>query len=142
DVSSGGLITALLEMNFANTTHGLAVDVSRWYEKDIVKILFSENAGVVIQVSDAERVKKVLAQHQEGTFDLVKVTEERHIKLKYAKGNLEFDIDHLRNLWFETSYFLDKKQSGEACANERFAQLGKQPVPFVFPEKFKGDLAA
>ena len=55
DISAGGLITTLLEMTFANTEGGLNVNLYDLAGDDIVKILFAENPGVVIQVSDAHK---------------------------------------------------------------------------------------
>ncbi len=49
---AGGLITALLEMNFPNNETGLEVDLSSIEEDDIIKILFSENPGIVIQIRE------------------------------------------------------------------------------------------
>ena len=60
DISAGGLITTLLEMCFANVEGGLEIDLGKMKENDIVKILFAENPGIVIQIADKhkEEVKK------------------------------------------------------------------------------------
>jgi phosphoribosylformylglycinamidine synthase len=65
DVSAGGLITTLLEMTFANTEGGLHVNLHDVEPEsdDIVKMLFAENPGVVIQVSDQH--KKELREYLE-----------------------------------------------------------------------------
>ena len=62
DISAGGLITCLLEMCFANTEGGLEISLDRFKEDDLVKLLFAENPGVVIQVADKHKheVKKLL----------------------------------------------------------------------------------
>jgi phosphoribosylformylglycinamidine synthase len=65
DVGSGGLITTLLEMCFASplappkgggtsnfTDAGMNLSFDNFKEKDLVKILFSENIGVVFQAKD------------------------------------------------------------------------------------------
>ncbi|MFN7329053.1 MAG: phosphoribosylformylglycinamidine synthase, partial [Bacteroidota bacterium] len=54
DISSGGLITALLEMCFPSQQTG--IDVTLDLGKDPIKTLFAENPGVVIQVSDVNAV--------------------------------------------------------------------------------------
>lgn len=52
DVASGGLVTTLLEMCFADNNLGAELDLSELNEKDSVKLLFSENAGIVFQAKD------------------------------------------------------------------------------------------
>ena len=49
DVASGGLITTLLEMCFANECLGAEIDLTGLSEKDSVKILFAENCGIVFR---------------------------------------------------------------------------------------------
>ena len=49
DVGSGGLITSLLEMCFPSVGVGMELDFSNFKEKDLIKILFSEKAAVVLQ---------------------------------------------------------------------------------------------
>ena len=52
DVASGGLITTLLEMCFADTNLGAELDITSLNEKDSFKVLFAENAGVVVQAKN------------------------------------------------------------------------------------------
>src|SRR5690554_7958014 len=61
DVASGGLITTLLEMCFADLNLGADLALSTLREADSVKLLFSENCGVVIQASDDVSVEKILS---------------------------------------------------------------------------------
>jgi phosphoribosylformylglycinamidine synthase len=53
DVASGGLITTLLEMCFADVNLGANLDLSELNEDDAVKLLFNENCGIVFQAADA-----------------------------------------------------------------------------------------
>ena len=62
DISAGGMITALLEMNFGNTEGGLEVKLDKIPEKDHDTILFSENACVLIQVKDLKADEKMLEE--------------------------------------------------------------------------------
>ena len=62
DVSAGGLVTTLLEMTFASPGTGITADLSSFHEMDIIRLLFSEKPGVVIQVEDDEAVEKALPQ--------------------------------------------------------------------------------
>lgn len=49
-------------MCFANVEGGLEISLDKMKETDIVKILFAENPGIVIQISDKHKdeVKKSL----------------------------------------------------------------------------------
>lgn len=142
DISAGGLVTALLEMCFANKDYGVAIDLSAFQEDDLVKILFSENPGVVVQVKDQKRVQAILDKYEVHAVDLGAPTTERWLRIKGKSQPLELDIDALRDLWFRTSFLLDRKQSGEELAGERFANYKTQPLYYRFPKQFDGSLAS
>ena len=59
------MVTALLEMCFADNRLGLDIDFSFLAEKDMIKILFAENPGVLIQIADKD-AKKVSALMDKG----------------------------------------------------------------------------
>ncbi|HLN94153.1 MAG TPA: phosphoribosylformylglycinamidine synthase subunit PurQ, partial [Flavobacterium sp.] len=46
----------------------------------------------------------------------------------------------LRDTWFRTSYLLDRKQSGEQKAKERYDNYKNQPLQFRFPSHFDGQI--
>ncbi|NNC69996.1 MAG: phosphoribosylformylglycinamidine synthase, partial [Flavobacteriaceae bacterium] len=52
DVASGGLITTLLELCFANTNIGADIELTSLKENDSIKVLFAENSGIVFQAID------------------------------------------------------------------------------------------
>ena len=81
DISAGGLITTLLEMCFANVEGGMEINLDKIKEQDLIKILFAENPGIVIQVSDKhkEEVKQILEDAGVGYVKIGKPTDERHI---------------------------------------------------------------
>lgn len=141
DISAGGLITTLLEMTFANTEGGLAIDLDVLPEKDLVKILFSENPGVVIQVSDCNAVENLLKTCGVGYAKIGSPCEERHILIEKDGAEYQFGIDYLRDVWYSSSYLLDRKQSGVDCAKSRFENYKQQPLQFAFPATFTGTLA-
>ena len=62
DISAGGMITALLEMCFANVEGGLDVNLDKISESDIVKILFAENPGILVQVKDKKAFEKLMEE--------------------------------------------------------------------------------
>lgn len=140
DISAGGLITTLLEMCFANVEGGMEISLDKLKEKDIIKILFAENPGVVIQVKDKnkEEVKKILEEAGIGFVKLGKPTDERHLLITKEEATYQFGIDHLRDVWYSSSYLLDSKQSLNGCAKERFENYKMQPVEFAFAPGFKG----
>ncbi|MEN6617932.1 MAG: phosphoribosylformylglycinamidine synthase [Rikenellaceae bacterium] len=143
DISAGGLITALLEMNFANKEGGLNINLESLSEKDPVRLLFSEAAGVLIQVSDNKRaeVEQIAEDHAVVLYNIGKYQKQRNLNIKSYKLNLELDIDHCRDLWFKTSYLFDIKQVGEELAEQRFVNYKKQPLEFSFPMGFSGKLS-
>lgn len=132
DVGSGGLITTLLEMCFADINLGAKIDISSFAEKDLVKILFSENIGLVLQAKDDAAFEKGL----EG-IEFFKIGTVAHSNTLECNG-ISFDIVSLRDKWFETSYLLDQKQSRNGKAKERFDNYKKQPLNYTFPIHFTG----
>ena len=143
DISAGGLITTLLEMCFANTEGGLRINLHDIVGDDMVKALMAENPGVVIQVSDKhkEEFKKYM---EDAAISYAKigfpVPSERTIVVKNGDNEHTFDIDSLRDEWYKTSWLLDKKQSMNGCADERFANYKRQPIEMTFNDDFRGTL--
>ena len=140
DISAGGMITALLEMCFANVEGGMEINLDKIKEQDLIKILFAENPGIVIQVSDKhkEAVKQILEDAGVGYVKLGKPTDERHILVSKGDATYQFGIDYMRDVWYSTSYLLDRKQSMNGCAKKRFENYKMQPVEFAFMPDFKG----
>ena len=140
DISAGGLITTLLEMCFANVEGGMEINLDKIKEQDLIKILFAENPGIVIQVSDKhkEAVKQILEDAGVGYVKLGKPTDERHILVSKGDVTYQFGIDYMRDVWYSTSYLLDRKQSMNGCAKKRFENYKMQPVEFAFMPDFKG----
>ncbi|OEY72578.1 phosphoribosylformylglycinamidine synthase [Salegentibacter salarius] len=139
DVASGGLITTLLEMCFADNNLGADLDLSALNEKDSVKLLFNENCGIVFQAKD-DTAEKVLSDNKIEFFKIGKVTEGNELQIKNGSENLNFNISELRDVWYKTSFLLDQKQSGVDRATERFNNYKNQPLEFKFPKNFTGKL--
>ncbi|MGE5317646.1 MAG: phosphoribosylformylglycinamidine synthase, partial [Chloroflexota bacterium] len=118
DISAGGMITTMLEMLFAQPGIGIDADLSVFGESDIVKLLFSENPGVLLQVNDLDYTSVLL--HEAGIrFHVVgKPSFRRQLTLRYHDGCIDLDTDQLRNLWYHPSFLLDQKQCGEDLAKE------------------------
>ncbi|MBB5623004.1 phosphoribosylformylglycinamidine synthase [Pedobacter cryoconitis] len=136
DIGSGGLITTLLELCFADRNLGADLDLSALGDQDIIETLFAENIGIVFQAdASAEAILDAngVVYHQIGT-----VNETAQLTVKNASGNWSFDIDHLRDVWFKTSYLLDQKQSGPVKAKERFDNYKNHVLNYSFPLNFDG----
>ena len=140
DVSAGGLVTALLEMCFANESHGISADISSFEEQDLVRILFSENPAVVIQVADKKAVNDVFEKHGVHTRMIGSPVEQRKITIVTNREVFDFDIDLMRDLWYKTSYLMDCEQSGKELAKARFDNYKSQKLYYNFPASFNGTL--
>lgn len=138
DISAGGIITTLLEMCFANVEGGMEVSFDAIPENDLVKILFAENPGVVLQTAHPEEVEKVLKAAGVGFLRIGTPCEERHIMIEKNGAQYQFIIDHLRDVWYASSYLLDRKQSGEECARARFLNYKEQALDIQMPADFTG----
>lgn len=137
DVSSGGLITTLLEMNFSNKNGGMQLDLSALND-DPVKTLFNENPALVIQVKSIESIKGAFDKAGVEFSPIGKPADNRLVELKFHGKNYHFNIDTLRDTWFKTSYLLDQEQSGKKLALERFKNYKNQPLEYLFPASFDG----
>jgi phosphoribosylformylglycinamidine synthase len=143
DISAGGMLTALLEMTFAETDLGLSIDLTGITAADDVQVFFSEKAGVLIQVANANLadVTDALTAVGASHYTIGNVIGDRMMSVKTASNSYMFDIDSLRDTWYKSSYLLDKKQSGDKLATDRFNNYKKQSLSYTFPEGFKGDFA-
>lgn len=138
DVGSGGLITTLAEMCFAGYNLDADLDLSGFEETDIFKILFNENIAVVLQAQNDATFEKSLATAGI-EFTKIGVPSEGHdLKIIFHKEKYNFDINELRDSWYITSYYLDKKQSKNGMARERLMNYKRQPLRFTFPASFTG----
>ena len=142
DISAGGLVTTLLEMCFANTHGGIKLNLVNIDETDLVKILFAENPGVVVQVSTQHEAEfKKLMDEAGVAYAYIGVPQrERYLSIRKGEQQEVLDIDHLRDVWYETSHRLDRKQSRNGKADERFQNYKRQPLEWLLPKKFTGKL--
>lgn len=136
DIGSGGLITTLLELCFADRSLGANLDLSELGEQDMIKLLFAENIGIVFQADAA--VEATLSANGITFHKIGEVCSKATLAIKNGASLLNFDIDHLRDVWFKTSYLLDKKQSGPVKARERFDNYKNHVLKYTFPTQFDG----
>ena len=131
DISSGGIITTMLEMCFSNTTGGLDIDMTGLDEQDTFKILFSENPGVVIQVGKAADLT-ALADAGIDYRVIGHPSRQRVLEIRTPHDSFNLDIDYYREKWYASSYLLDRRQSGDKLAMERFMNFKNQPLRYQF----------
>ncbi len=146
DVSAGGLVTALLEMTFADNKTGIDVDLSELSgasarlggKSDLTKLLFSEKPALLLQVLNSAKIQAELAKQNVDSYVIGGINLKRRFSIKTA--NVEFDLlqNQLRDVWYKTSYLLDRKQSTTAKAAERYTNYKEQPLEFKFPAHFTG----
>ncbi len=139
DISAGGLITALLEMTFANTHGGVRMESHFLGEDtDLLKVLFCENPGVLMQVADPESVVADLEKAGVSAEIIARPTTERLLVL----GNCPYtyDIDQLREAWYAPSKAMEPFQTTPEQAEERAKNLFAQPIQYAFPKNFTGKI--
>lgn len=134
DIGSGGLITTLLELCFADVNLGAKIDFNAFAEKDLLKILFAENIGIVFQAKSDAAVEAKLNANNIEFFKIGSVQNTAVLDL----GLWTLDIPTYRDIWFETSYLLDQKQSKNGRAQARFENYKNQVLNYTFPAHFTG----
>ncbi len=139
DVASGGLITTLLELCFADNNLGAELDLTTLGEKDSFKLLFAENAGIVIQAVD-DSIEDVLSKAGIEFHNIGKVTNSDVLGIINGNDVFTMTISRLRDMWYKTSYLLDKKQTANNLADDRYNNYKNQPLSYKFPSHFTGKL--
>jgi len=137
DIGSGGLITTLLEMCFADNELGATVDLTALGEEDLLKVLFAENVGLVLQAdASVERFLEARGVHY---AKIGTVTTTETLTITHFGKEYHFNIPELRDVWYLTSYLLDKQQTKNDKATERYQNYSEQPLQYTFPAHFTGE---
>lgn len=138
DIGSGGLITTLLEMCFANPNTGAKINLSALGANSIQEVLFAENIGLVLQVAANSGAEEELKNNGIEFFVLGEAIENEDLNVDFNHESLVFNIGAYRDIWMETSYLLDKKQTEKTQAEARFKNYKNIPLQFTFPQNFTG----
>ena len=138
DVASGGLITTLLELCFADRNLGADYNLSALNEDDSLKLLFSENAGLVFQADSA--VETTLTENNIEFFNIGIVNASEKVTIKNNEDTFSFDVSEIRDVWYKTSFLLDQKQTANGLAEARYKNYSQSPLVYKFPKHFKGKL--
>jgi phosphoribosylformylglycinamidine synthase len=141
DISSGGLIVTLLEMCFSRPKAGAQINLNNVPEPDIIKLLFSENPGIVIQATHEGLVADKLKSRGIRFHSIGNYQENGYLDILKGNFKVNLEVESLRRTWFKTSYWLDRNQCGKNLALERFTHLGAQPLAYKFPSHFSGKLS-
>ena len=139
DISAGGLITTLCEMCFSDNNIGANLSFDELNEKDSIKLLFSENSGLIIQSKDSSLENLFNSENIE-FFKIGETTKSNNLIIKNFNDDFNIDIEEYRDHWYNTSLLLDKKQTSNNLAKERFENYKKQPLEFNFPSNFNGQI--
>ncbi|MGB1349080.1 MAG: phosphoribosylformylglycinamidine synthase [Flavobacteriaceae bacterium] len=137
DISSGGLVTTILELCFSNNNLGAKIDLTNLGEKDIIKVLFAENSGIVFQAVD-DSVEKDFKTSGIDVIKIGSVLNKSSLILNNFENQYCLDIEKYRDFWYETSYLLDSKQTANGLSKARYDNFKNQPLSFNFPINFSG----
>ncbi|MEH6705076.1 MAG: phosphoribosylformylglycinamidine synthase [Galbibacter orientalis] len=140
DVASGGFITTLLEMCFADINLGAQLDLSAIGEKDSIKLLFNENAGIVFQAKENTVVEETLAKAGITFHKIGAPLEGDRLQIINNNDSFSFSVSQLRDVWYKTSFLLDQKQTQNNVAEARYNNYKNQPLTYKFPKQFTGKL--
>ena len=137
DVGSGGLITTLLEMCFADNELAAEIDLTALAEEDLLKVLFAENVAVVLQADQS--IEDDLKAQGVRYAKIGTVTQGEELILTHQGQTYRFNIAECRDVWYLTSYLLDKQQTANDKATERYQNYSEQPLQYTFPAHFTGE---
>lgn len=138
DIGSGGLITTLLELTFADVDLAANYDLSGLGEADTVKALFNENIAVVLQAKDDAIFESTLTAAGVEAVKIGEAIAGTEVSFKNNTDTFTFNVIETRDTWYKTSFLLDSKQSKNGTAQERYNNYKNQPLNFVFPNHFTG----
>ena len=117
---------------------GANIDLNKFEEKDLIRLLFSESLGLVFQ--GETEIEGILNENNIHFLKIGNVSNNSKLELKSDTTNINLDVSNYRDIWFKTSYLLDQNQSGEIKAKERFQNFKRHPLNFNFPDNFNGKI--
>ena len=139
DVASGGLITTLLELCFADNNLGADYDLTSLNENDSLKVLFAENSGIVFQATD-DSVDAILNNAKVAFHKIGSVNNSGNVTIKNNADAFTLSVSEMRSVWYNTSYLLDQRQTANGLAKARIQNFTNQPLQYTFPTQFTGKL--
>ena len=126
DRSDGGLFACVSEMAFAGNM-GLDLSLEAANQEELLKLLFSEELGCVIQIQngDLDDVLDILneASLSNSVYPIGTVVKDKQISIKNNEFNHSFDLKTLRQAWSRMSYEMQKLRDNPETAEEGFKKI-------------------
>ena len=138
DISSGGMITTLLEMCFSSVNTGMDINLTELGCDDNTKLFFSENQGLIIQ--SELNLENNFSKIGVDCHKIGKINNVGLLNIKNFEKNFSFNISEYRDIWYCTSKDFDKIQTKSNKGVERFNNYKNQPLNYVFPNDFHGNV--
>ncbi|TBR37600.1 phosphoribosylformylglycinamidine synthase [Marinomonas agarivorans] len=138
DRSDGGLFSTLAEMSFASRK-GIAIDLSGLVEKeaDIPAMLFNEELGAVIQVTD-ENVATVIEAYElagVSATELGETTQANQLTFTFQeKIVLEGSRSQWQQVWSRTSYEIQALRDNPKTALQEYENILNEDDKGLFSE--------
>lgn len=138
DISDGGLVVCLVEMAIAGTC-GIQIDLKeaskKYNESDLVKLLFAEECGWVLECSK-DNLKTVLKEFNSYGVNAIHIGSSTGFGMssliRITAGN-EVIIDTttlaVTKKWEKTSYELEKLQMNPECAESEYKSFDYRTGP-------------
>ncbi len=145
DISDGGLITSLIEMALCSN-QGLSINLDYSDKEQIVPKLFSEEAGLVIEVNNEklETVKKYLAEKDLFFEEVAKKNKDKKVNINcFNEEIFSEDLVTLFNQWSKVSFEIQKIRDSEEAASaeknayEKFEKFLTPAINFDIPKPDK-----
>ncbi len=126
DRSDGGLLAALAEMAFAGRL-GWDVDIE---DEDLLRALFSEELGLVLQVRASEVLEVTERYRPLRVIDLGAVRSDQRLRVHH-RGVLAVDSGRAawQRRWAEPSYRMQRLRDNPTAADEEYAAIGDDGSP-------------
>ena len=126
DRSDGGLFACVSEMAFAGNM-GLDLSLEAANQEELLKLLFSEELGCVIQIQngDLDDVLDILneASLSNSIYPIGTIVKDKQISIKNNEFNHSFDLKTLRQAWSKMSYEMQKLRDNPETAEEGFKKI-------------------
>ena len=142
DVSSGGLITTLLEMTFSTEGLGMELLFDVFEGVYLFNSAFSEKPGLVIQVTDYNKIASYLFDRGIEFYILGDVVESDTVKINYEGETFKLDIADFRDIWNHPSLLFNMEQIASDLASERYMNVFEQPLKYRFGQVFTGKFSS
>ncbi|KAI2509181.1 CobB/CobQ-like glutamine amidotransferase domain [Fragilaria crotonensis] len=132
DRSDGGLVVSLVEMAFAGNC-SIDVDIPDENNSGEIAILFSEEAGLVMEVALSSVARTIQAYHSAGVpcIEIGSVNAGDSIKISVGGSApcIDDKMTALRDIWEATSFQLERRQRNPRCVAQEEAGLKTRQPP-------------